>query len=86
MSKAAAVDLGPVVKTIDVRRSAADAFRIFTEEVDAWWPKDSHTRMDVTRRTAGTVSERTTRSAPDPVPDVTRARGSGPRIPAPRSW
>jgi hypothetical protein len=44
MSKAAAVDLGPVVKTIDVRRSAADAFRIFTEETAAWWPLESHTR------------------------------------------
>ncbi|MGQ0534364.1 MAG: SRPBCC domain-containing protein [Caulobacteraceae bacterium] len=38
------VELSPIVKTIDVRRSAADAFRIFTEEISAWWPLASHTR------------------------------------------
>lgn len=38
------VELSPVVKTIDVRRSARDAFRIFTEEIAAWWPLASHTR------------------------------------------
>jgi hypothetical protein len=38
------VELGPVVKTIDVRRSASDAFRIFTEEISAWWPMKTHSR------------------------------------------
>lgn len=38
------VELGPVVKSIDVRRSAADSFRIFTEEMSAWWPLVTHTR------------------------------------------
>lgn len=38
------VDLAPVVKSIDVRRSAADAFRIFTEEIASWWPMETHTR------------------------------------------
>jgi len=38
------VELGPVVKTIDVRRTPADAFRIFTEEISAWWPMKKHTR------------------------------------------
>ena len=38
------VELAPVVKSIDVRRSAADAFRVFTEEISAWWPLQSHTR------------------------------------------
>lgn len=38
------VELSPVVKTIDVRRSASDAFRIFTEEIAAWWPMATHTR------------------------------------------
>jgi uncharacterized protein YndB with AHSA1/START domain len=33
------VDLGPVVKTLDVRRAAADAFHLFTDEIGAWWPK-----------------------------------------------
>lgn len=39
-----AVEIAPVVKSIDVRRSAADAFRIFTEEMSAWWPLETHTR------------------------------------------
>lgn len=38
------VDLSPIVKSIEVRRSAADAFRIFTEEISAWWPVASHSR------------------------------------------
>ena len=38
------VELSPVVKSIDVRRSATDAFRVFTEEISAWWPLQSHTR------------------------------------------
>lgn len=38
------VELAPVVKTIDVRRTAADAFRIFTTEIAAWWPMATHTR------------------------------------------
>jgi len=38
------VELAPIVKSVDVRRSAADAFRIFTEEVTAWWPMKTHSR------------------------------------------
>lgn len=38
------VELAPVVKTVDVRRSAGDAFRVFTEEITAWWPMATHTR------------------------------------------
>lgn len=38
------VELSPVVKTVDVRRSARDAFWIFTAEVAAWWPMATHTR------------------------------------------
>jgi hypothetical protein len=37
-----AVEIAPVVKTIEVRRSAVDAFRIFTEEMSAWWPLGTH--------------------------------------------
>jgi hypothetical protein len=33
-----AVELGPVVKSVDVRRTAHDAFRMFTVEINAWWP------------------------------------------------
>ena len=38
------VEIAPIVKSIDVRRSAADAFRIFTQEISAWWPLATHTR------------------------------------------
>ena len=38
------VEIAPVVKRVDVRRSAADAFRIFTQEISAWWPMETHTR------------------------------------------
>jgi len=51
------VELSPVVKTIDVRRSAAEAFRIFTEEMSAWWPLQTHTRA---RTADGEVTVRVT--------------------------
>jgi uncharacterized protein YndB with AHSA1/START domain len=38
------VELAPVVKTILVRRTPADAFRLFTAEISAWWPMQKHTR------------------------------------------
>lgn len=38
------IEIAPIVKTIDVRRSAAEAFRVFTQEIGAWWPLDTHTR------------------------------------------
>ncbi|MDX2277414.1 MAG: SRPBCC domain-containing protein [Hyphomonadaceae bacterium] len=38
------VELSPIVKTIEVRRTADDAFRIFTQETSAWWPLKSHSR------------------------------------------
>jgi len=48
------VELGPVVKTIDVRRTAGDAFRLFTGEISAWWPR-KHTRA---KDAAGEVTVR----------------------------
>lgn len=51
------VELTPVVKSIDVRRSAADAFRIFTQEISAWWPMATHTRA---KTAEGEVTERVT--------------------------
>lgn len=51
------VELGPVVKSVEVRRSAADAFRIFTQEMTAWWPLATHTRA---KTAAGEVTERVT--------------------------
>ena len=38
------VELSPIVKTIDVRRTSADAFRLFTEEIGNWWPLATHSR------------------------------------------
>lgn len=49
------VELGPIVKTVLVRRSADDAFRIFTEEISAWWPMRTHTRA---RTASGEVTAR----------------------------
>lgn len=54
------VEIAPVVKSVDVRRSAVDAFRIFTEEISAWWPLESHTRA----KTA--AGERTVRVTVEP--------------------
>ncbi|MBL8551106.1 MAG: SRPBCC domain-containing protein [Hyphomonadaceae bacterium] len=53
----AAVELGPIVKSIDVRRSAADAFHLFTARVSEWWPLETHTRA---RTAAGEVTVRVT--------------------------
>lgn len=36
------VELAPIVKSIEVRRSAADCFRIYVHEASRWWPLDSH--------------------------------------------
>jgi len=54
------VDIAPVVKTIDVARSASEAFRIFTEEMSAWWPLHSHTRAKTS------ASEKTVRVTIEP--------------------
>jgi hypothetical protein len=51
------VELAPVVKTIDVRRSAADAFHLFTDQISAWWPMMTHTRA---KTAAGEVTVRVT--------------------------
>jgi uncharacterized protein YndB with AHSA1/START domain len=49
------VELGPVVKSIDVRRSPSDAFRLFTEEISSWWPMKKHSRA---KDAAGEVTVR----------------------------
>jgi uncharacterized protein YndB with AHSA1/START domain len=62
------VELAPVVKSIDVRRKPTDAFRLFTEEISAWWPMKKHTRakdaagevtvrVDFERRVGGRIFE-----------------------------
>lgn len=44
MNRMTAVELAPLGKTIEVRRSAEDAFRLFTQEINGWWPLASHSR------------------------------------------
>ncbi len=34
--------LAPVVRTVTVRASVEKAFRVFTKEIDTWWPKTHH--------------------------------------------
>jgi uncharacterized protein YndB with AHSA1/START domain len=53
------VELGPVVKTLDVRRAAADAFRLFTDEISAWWPMAATRAKDA-------AGEKTVRIAIEP--------------------
>lgn len=47
------VEVAPIVKTLSIKRPAADAFRLFTEEIAAWWPMTTHTRA---RDAAGEVT------------------------------
>jgi uncharacterized protein YndB with AHSA1/START domain len=32
----------PIVRSVDVKCSAEEAFRIFIDEIDSWWPLTSH--------------------------------------------
>lgn len=34
----------PIVRSVSVRQDIHDAFRIFTEEIDSWWPVETHSR------------------------------------------
>ena len=36
------IGLAPVRKSIVVRATAADAFQIFTDDIDGWWPRTHH--------------------------------------------
>lgn len=38
--------IAPILRTVHVRRTPADAFRLFTEHLGAWWPLTSHTVND----------------------------------------
>jgi hypothetical protein len=40
----APLNLPPVVKSLVVMRNIADAFRLYTEEFGAWWPKATHSQ------------------------------------------
>ncbi len=34
----------PITRSVTVRRSVEDSFRIFTEEIGSWWPVQTHSR------------------------------------------
>lgn len=51
------LEIAPIIKSIEVRRSAADAFRVFTAEMSAWWPLATHTRANTK---AGEITARVT--------------------------
>jgi hypothetical protein len=36
------IELAPVVKTLEIKRSADDAFRMYVHEGAKWWPLDTH--------------------------------------------
>jgi uncharacterized protein YndB with AHSA1/START domain len=36
------IELAPVVKTLELKRSAVDAFRIYVHEAAKWWPFETH--------------------------------------------
>jgi len=42
----------PVVRAVHVARSREDAFRIFTEDIGAWWPMESFSVFGATARVA----------------------------------
>ena len=37
-----AVSLEPIVRSITVSRPVEEAFRLFTDDIDTWWPTASH--------------------------------------------
>ncbi len=54
-----AVELAPIVKTLDVGRPPGAAFRAFAEEIGAWWPLATHSRArdDEGERAVGVTIE-----------------------------
>ncbi len=57
----------PIRKTLSVPLPPDDAFRLFAEQIDRWWPKDSHStsaneqavarRVDIEPRKGGQITE-----------------------------
>jgi hypothetical protein len=44
------LDQAPVRKTVIVHASVEDAFAVFTDEIDAWWPRTHHIGTTPMRR------------------------------------
>ena len=53
----------PVVRTITVHRTPDDAFRLFTADIGAWWPMETHSVFGATARVAVEGAEIVERSA-----------------------
>ena len=49
--------VAPIVRTITVNRPVEEAFRIFTEEMAAWWPLDQYSRAYAEHRGTDVTSE-----------------------------
>jgi uncharacterized protein YndB with AHSA1/START domain len=47
----------PVVRTVTVRRTPEDTFRLFTADIGAWWPMGTHSVFGATARVAVEGSE-----------------------------
>ena len=61
--------LSPILKSITVKKSPADAFRLFTEGMASWWPLQTHTCFDDEKstcvfecKTGGRIYERSERT------------------------
>ena len=60
----AGIEAAPVRKTITVHAPVRDAFEVFTEEVDTWWPRTHHigktpmVSVTIEPRTGGTCYTR----------------------------
>lgn len=48
-------ELAAIVRSVEVRRTPAEAFHIFTAEMSAWWPMKTHSRA---KDSAGEVTVR----------------------------
>jgi hypothetical protein len=70
-------DLSPVVQTIEVARSIEVAFKTFTEGLDSWWPRETHSigedkidRIVFEDRVGGRIYERWQDGHEEPWADI----------------
>jgi uncharacterized protein YndB with AHSA1/START domain len=70
-------DLSPVVTTVEVNRSIEVAFKTFTEGLDSWWPRETHSigedkieRIVFDDRAGGRIYERWNDGHEEPWADI----------------
>lgn len=49
--------VAPVVRSVTVKRSVEEAFRIFTDEIGSWWPLEAYSRAYSQRAGEGVTAE-----------------------------